>query len=216
MNRLWSSQKHLQFCSIVPCDDFVVVFKRLAESHPIALNDLCPGNDIPAQVILKVISRFKNLVSLRVISSRLFEEKNSATRLANVLNDNCISLEHLHIRWSNLVLFELYRPSAMFTCLWPSNYGRLSLLYNKKMPIEQLPLKLIGDEEENYKGYGQIFNLINWNSINKLAAEHLIVYYHNLAKESDVKFNECINLKFLNIVEGYPDQIRYFHQLEHI
>lgn len=195
LDRLWLSQSGIHFGmrrdTIVDC-------------HPIGRNDRSLVAVTPVEVMFKIVSKCKNLKAFEVgANSELFDDHNAATQLATVLNANCKMLEHLDIEFLNLAFFELFVPSDKFTCLVPSYYGRWKLLYERNEPAKLMAMKCLGcwiDEIDP-----RTFGLIN-----KLAVEYLDTELW------DDGFTELINLKFLSMMEAETEDIRDFHQLEHI
>lgn len=215
LDKLWLSQKQLAFCSGVSRSP-------ASGCHSIGRIDCLYQRRMPDKAMFKIISRCKNLIALEFsnkIFSKLDEAKKLAlndslemsAQLANVLDDNCKELEHLDIPDINKAFFELFTPSDKFTCLIPSTYDRLKILYGKKMmPDKLLALKTVNFRKHFYRADEMTLDLINTASV-----ENLVINRWN------DKCRELINLKsltWLSIMFNsiLPDTVENFNKLERI
>lgn len=199
LDRQWLSQKQLQFG---------INFGRPQECHSIHFIDICvmeEDKEMPAELIMKVISKCKNLISLEVNVIE-FQLYNLATKLASVINDNCKQLEHIGLLSGefeiNLVFFELLIPSENFTCLLPLHYDRLKKLKDKSKRV-QLPIKILDNFMEDFDP--RALDLVDNRTVTHLASN-----------KWNSTFSDLFNLTNVCVYDGDLEQIGNFHQLEHI
>lgn len=191
LERIWLSEKQLNFGSGA---------RIVVKCHPISRIQKYPRNGIPVEVMLKITSKCKNLNALVLTDcSPPFAKRSFATQFARVLNDNCRGLEHLDAPHVHSAFFKRFLPSDKLTCLLPSE--RLNILYDKKPPVNPLPMKLISLNRHCP---------LTWDMINKQTVEEVE------ASEWNDKFNELINVRSLQVLHAKSNQIGHFHQLERI